>query len=164
MSARAYAVAVVATLLAAASLVLPQHGIVIPGKSFAGLRLGATPAQVEARWGGAHGRCQGCREPTWYFTYQAFAPQGVGVSFRHGRADAFFTLWSPPGWRTREGLAIGAPETEITALYGAMPRAECGTYSALVLRRGRVDTQFYVYRQKVWGFGLSLAGAPPCRS
>ena len=153
---------VIATLLTTVALAFPQHAVVVPGKSFAGLRLGATAAQVRAAWGSRFGRCRDCKRPTWYFTYGKFQPKGAGVSFEHGTVTAFFTTWSPAGWHTDRGLKLGDPEARITRLYGVLPRAECGTYSALVLRRGRTDTQFYVFKQEVWGFGLSSAGAPPC--
>jgi hypothetical protein len=153
---------VIAAALTALALALPQHAVVVPGKTFAGLRLGATGAQVQAAWGPRFGRCRNCAQPSWYFTYKSFAPQGAGVSFRSGAAAAFFTIWSPPGWHTNRGLTVGDPEARITRLYGVLPRAECGTYSALVIRRGGTDTQIYVYQQKVWGFGLSSAAAPPC--
>jgi hypothetical protein len=155
-------VPLLATALAAVVLTLPPHGVVVPGKTFAGLKLGATRAQVERVWGGRHGACADCARPTWYFTYKRFEPQGAGVSFRNGTADTLFTLWSPAGWHTNRGLAVGDPEARITQLYGVLPRTECGTYSALVLRRGRTDTQIYVRAQEVWGFGLSPAGAPLC--
>ena len=152
----------VATVLSALALALPQHGVVVPGKTFAGLRLGATGAQVRAAWGPRFGRCRGCARATWYFTYKTFEPEGAGVSFTAAAADSFFTIWGPVGWHTNRGLTVGDPEARITRVYGVLPRAECGTYSALVLRRGRTDTQIYVYKQAVWGFGLSPAGAPPC--
>jgi hypothetical protein len=152
----------VAAALVAVALGLPAKGVVVPGQSFAGVRLGATQAQVRAAWGTRFGRCRDCLQPTWYFTYKDFQPQGAGVSFLKGRASALFTIWSPPGWRTNRGLTVGDPEARVAALYGALPRTECGTYAALVLRRGRVDTQFYVYKGAVWGFGLTRAGAPPC--
>ena len=152
----------IAVVLAAAALTLPQQAVVAPGEAFGGLRLGATRAQVEAAWGGDHGRCQGCPRPTWYFTYRHFEPEGAGVAFGNGRAVAFFTIWSPGGWRTTKGLRVGDAEARIGRLYGTLPRTDCGRYSALVLRREGTDTQFYVYRGKVWGFGLSRAGAPPC--
>jgi hypothetical protein len=153
---------VIAAALTVLALALPQHAVVVPGKSFAGLRLGATAAQVRTAWGPRHGRCRDCAQKTWYFTYKNFEPQGAGVSFQNGNAASFFTIWSPPGWHTNRGLTVGDPEARITRLYGVLPRAECGTYSALVLRRGGTDTQFYLYQQEVWGFGLSSAGAPPC--
>jgi hypothetical protein len=153
---------VIAAALTALAFALPQHAVVVPGKTFAGLRLGATAAQVQAAWGPGFGRCRNCARPTWYFTYKRFTPQGVGVSFQRGAAATFFTIWSPPGWHTNRGLTVGDPEARITRLYGVLPRAECGTYSALVIRRGGTDTQIYSYQQRVWGFGLSSAGASPC--
>ncbi len=152
-----------AAALAAVVLGLPHNVVVVPGKSFGGLRLGATGAQVRAAWGPRFGRCRGCPRLTWYFTYKAFEPEGVGVSFRKGTTDAFFTVWGPPGWHTNRGLTVGDPEQRVTQLYGMLPRVECGTYAALVLRRGRTDTQIYVYQREVWGFGLSSAGAAACR-
>jgi hypothetical protein len=151
-----------ATVLLAFALALPPHATVVPGRSFAGLRIGATGPQVTAAWGARYGVCRGCPRPTWFFTYQRFAPQGAAVSFRAGAAESFYTLRAPSGWHTNRGLRIGDAEGSVTALYGVLPRAECGTYSALVLLRRRVETQFYVYAGKVWGFGLSSAGAPRC--
>jgi hypothetical protein len=151
-----------ATALVALALSLPQQAVVVPGKSFAGLRLGATGAQVTAAWGPRYGRCRACTHPTWYFTYKKFEPQGVGVSFRNGAVEAYFTIWGPSGWHTDRGLRVGDPAARITELYGALPRVECGTYVALVLRRGRTATQIYLYNDQVWGFGLSSAGAAAC--
>jgi hypothetical protein len=152
-----------AVALATLAIALPQHALVVPGTSFGGLRLGATRAQVEGTWGRRHGRCQDCAQPTWYFTYEPFEPRGAAVSFRGGLAVVFFTLWAPVGWHTDRGLAVGAPQARIAWLYGALPGTDCGTYSALVLRRHGTDTQLYVRNGKVWGFGLTPAGARPCR-
>lgn len=151
-----------ATALVALALSLPQQAVVVPGKSFAGLRLGATGAQVTAAWGPRYGRCRACTQPTWYFTYKKFEPQGVGVSFRNGAVEAYFTIWGPAGWHTDRGLRMGDPAARITELYGVLPRVECGTYVALVLRRGRTAMQIYLYNDRVWGFGLSSAGAAAC--
>jgi hypothetical protein len=151
-----------AAVLTAVLLGLPQNAVVVPGKSFAGLRLGAKGAQVRAAWGAGYGRCRGCPHRTWYFTYKRFEPQGAGVSFRNGAAEAYFTIWGPPGWRTDRGLKVGDSTSRATDLYGVLPRVECGTYVALVLRRGRTATQIYLYKDQVWGFGLSSAGAAAC--
>ncbi len=152
----------VAAALTVLALALPQHGVVVPGRSFAGLLLGATGTQVTAAWGERYGRCRDCGRPTWYFTYKRFEPEGAAVSFRSGAVDALFTLWAPPGWHTNRGLTVGEPAARATQLYPLARRVECGTYSALVLGRGRADTEIYLYRDEVWGFGLSRAGAPPC--
>ena len=152
----------IAAALVVLALGLPQKAVVVPGASLAGLKLGATQGQVRAAWGPRYGRCRDCPQPTWYFTYRDFQPQGAGVSFKNGHATALFTIWSPPGWHTNRGLTVGQAEAQVTALYGYLPRTECGTYAALVIRGSRVDTQIYVYKNEVWGFGISRAGSPPC--
>lgn len=150
-------------LALALALALPHGGVVRPGVSLGGVRLGATPAAVRSAWGGGFGRCRGCGRTTWYFTYRPYAPQGAGVEFRGGRAAALFTLWSPPGWRTREGLRIGDPSSRVGEVYGLVSRRECRGYYAFVLPQRGVLTAFYVVAEKVWGFGVGLASVPVCR-
>ena len=135
----------------------------MPGKRLGGLSLGATRADVRAAWGARHGVCRDCRLETWYFNFRKFEPQGVGVSFRKGRAVALFTMWGPPGWRTDRGLRIDDPEIRIAGLYGTLFRVECGTYSAVTFQPSRVVTSFYVVNERVWGFGLSRPGQSVCR-
>jgi hypothetical protein len=141
----------------------PAVGVVVPGQSLAGLRLGATEAQVRARWGSRHGRCRDCRAPTWYFNFRRFEPQGAGVTFRRGRAVAVFTLWSPPDWRTNRGLAIGDPEARVAGLYGPLLRTTCTNYSALTIPGRRSTTAVYIFDNQVWGFALLARGQPVCR-
>jgi hypothetical protein len=76
---------------------------------------------------------------------------------------ALFTVWSPAEWRTSRGLGIGDPEARIAGIYGPLLRVSCGAYSAFTLRRGRMQTAFYVVDEQVWGFSLSLATEPTCR-
>jgi len=148
---------------ASAAAAPPRAGVVEPGRSLGGLSLGATRAQVRSAWGSRFGVCRDCRTQTWYFNYRLGYPQGVGVSFRQGRAVALFTLWSPPGWRTSRGLQVGDPAARIPGLYGPLLRRSCGTYSVSTLRRGRTTTAFYVVDEDVWGFGLSRPGQRVCR-
>lgn len=148
-----------ALLAAPASAAAPRMGIVVPGRSFDGLALGAARADVRAAWGSRFGACRGCRDETWYFNFRRFEPEGVGVAFRHGRAVAFFTLWAPKGWRTSGGLRIGEP----VAARGTGVRVNCGTYYALTSRSRRAVTTIYVRDEKVWGFGLSRPSLPVCR-
>ena len=161
---RALLVASAALLFtASAAAAPPKSGVVVPGKSLGGLSLGATRAQVRGAWGSRFGVCRDCREPTWYFNYRRGEPQGVGVSFRRGRAVALFTLWSPTGWRTSRGLQVGDPAARIAGLYGPLLRVSCGTYAASTLRRGRTTTAIYVVDEQVWGFGLLASDEPVCR-
>jgi len=151
-------------LTASAAAAPPRKGVLSPGKSLGGLRLGATPAQVKAAWGSSYGRCRDCARPTWYFTYRRYKPRGAAVQFNRSRVEAIFTLWAPRGWRTTTGLKIGDDVTRITSLYGTLARTDCpGNYYALTLpTRGGVNA-FYVVNEKVFGFGLVNFTVPVCR-
>jgi hypothetical protein len=141
----------------------PRAGIVVPGKRLGGLALGATPGQVQGAWGKRYGRCRDCREPTWYFNFRRFEPQGAGASFRNGTAVALFTLWSPPDWRTNRGLAIGDPAARVAGIYGPLLRTTCTNYYALTIPSRRATTAIYVFDEQVWGFGLLARGQRVCR-
>jgi hypothetical protein len=149
-------------LAGAAGAAPPREGVLAPGTSLGGIRLGAPAAAVAKQWGRSFGICSGCPRKTWYYSYVPFQPQGTGVSFRHGRVEALFTLWSPPGWRTAKGLVLGDAVARVTSLYGALLRRDCPQYYALVLRGRGVVTEFYVVDERLWGFGLSRAPSP-CR-
>ena len=162
---RALFVAPLAVLVTAGAAVAapPRAGVLDPGVSLGGLRLGATQAQVKTTWGASFGRCRKCPSPTWYFNYRRYRPQGAAVQFQHGRVEAIFTLWAPPGWKTSTGLKIGDPSSKISQLYGPLSRTPCGQYAALVLpMRGGVNV-FYVSNGKLWGFGLLNFLVQPCR-
>ena len=141
----------------------PTAGEVVPGASLGGIRLGATKAQVERAWGRAYGICTNCPRETWYFNYFAFEPEGVGVELRGGRAAALFTLHSPAGWRTKQGLELGAGVAEVRGTYGALTRFDCDGYYALVIERARSRTAFYILRERLWAFGLSRPSVGVCR-
>jgi hypothetical protein len=154
---------VTATAALVLALALPQHGVLAPGRSLGGVRLGDTAAAVAKRWGPRFGTCRGCPEPTRYFTYKQFEPQGAGAVFRRGRAVALFTLWSPPGWRTTKGLVVGDGEARVTEVYGALQRTTCIGYDALTLRSRGTITAIYLTDEIVYGFGLLRAFEPVCR-
>jgi hypothetical protein len=151
----------VSLLAVALALALPQSGVLVPGRSLGGIRLGMTQPQVEKAWGTNYGRCRNCTRTTWYFNYAKFHAQGAAVRFRRGRVDAVWTLWKPDGWHVG-GLALGAPAPAVTNRYGALVIIPCGTYDARVMTRRDVTTAFYVYGGKLWGFGLSRSGGSPC--
>jgi hypothetical protein len=157
-----YPAPVLAVALAVA-LALPQHGVLVPGKSLGGVRLGAGEAQVRAAWGPRVGVCRGCTHRTLYFTYGKFDQVGVGAEFRAGRAVALFTLSLPTGWRTNRDVRLGDSTVAVNGAYGVLPRVECGHYYALVQRRGSVATAFYFKDDTLWAFGLLRASVPVCR-
>jgi hypothetical protein len=140
----------------------PRTGELVPGKSLGGVHLGMTRADVLAAWGKRHGVCRECERETWYFNYQAFHPQGTGVVFEQGRVVQAFTVWRPTGWKTPKGLFLGADGTDVARLYGSLDKRECVSYEALLLPGKRASSVFYVFRNKVWGFGLMRPDASPC--
>jgi hypothetical protein len=141
----------------------PDAGVLVPGRSLGGVRLGWSLGQVEAAWGRAYGRCRSCARETLYFNRYAFRPEGAGVELEHGRVVAVFTLWAPAAWRTAEGVRIGEPAARVAATYGATPRARCDGYAGLRIDGPAGQTLVYVARGEVWGFGLVGRSRPVCR-
>jgi hypothetical protein len=155
----------VALAFAIAASSVPQHGVLVPGKSLAGVALGDTPSAVRARLGDRYRVCGRCRERTWYYLGEPADgdPSGVGFSFRHGRVSAVFTLGAPPGWRTRGGLRVGDDVTRVRALYGDVALTVCIGYRALSMRRADAVTSIYATGESVYGFALTRPGEPVCR-
>ena len=142
---------------------IPRRGVLVPGESLAGVRLGDTAASVEARLGTRFRVCRSCSERTWYYAQPAGEPLGLGVSFRRGLVGAVFTLGAPAGWRTSEGLALGDAVARVHELYGAVSWRECVGYVALTMRRGGVVTSIYTTGESVYGFALTRTGETVCR-
>jgi hypothetical protein len=151
-------------LAAAATAAPPRKGIFAPGRSLGGLRLGMTPAQVRAAWGSSFGRCHGCPQPTWYYTYRRYHPHGAAVEFRRGRVDAVFTLWAPANWKTTKGLYIGDNVDRVPGLYGQLAQTNCpGNYYALTIPTPGGVNALYVVNEKIFGFALLSFRAAVCR-
>ena len=155
------ALALAAAVAATGSL--PHNGLLLPGRSLAGVRLGETAADVRARLGTFYGTCDGCTQQTWYFTYRQFTHPGLAVELQRGRVSAVYTVWQPRGWRTPAGLQLGAVEGQVTKLASPVTPLQCPAYTALVHDAHGVRTVYYILDARLWGFGLMHAGASPCR-
>jgi hypothetical protein len=159
----------VVTLLAALALAtpaaagLPSAGMLVPGRSLGGIRLGETPHAVRAVLGRRFGVCTDCGRTTWYFTYKPSEPQGLAVEFVHRRVSAAYTLWQPPGWRATNGLRLGATPLQVHRRAGRLHTITCSGYDALVADRAGSRTAYFLYQGSLWGFGLFLANWSPCR-
>src|SRR5947208_9891729 len=139
-----------------------QRGEFVPGASLGGVRLGMTKQQVLDAWGKDHGVCVECPRETWYYNYKPFTPQGVGVAFERDRVAHVFTVWRPAGWKTPQGLVLGAPVSDVSRHFGSLDRRECTFHYALLKPSKRAQSVFYVFRDRVWGFGLIKPNASPC--
>jgi hypothetical protein len=141
---------------------LPRHGVLVPGRSLGGVRLGETAARVAAELG-AHGVCRGCARTTWYFTYRPFDEHGLGIELTRGRVSAVYTLWRPAGWHGPHGIALGGYDAQVTAQAGPLVPVACAGYRALVSDTKGGDTAYYLVDGRLWAFGLFRPGASPCR-
>ncbi|MBV8257224.1 MAG: hypothetical protein JO073_05340 [Actinobacteria bacterium] len=156
--------AVAALLLAApAAAALPRAGVLLPGRSLGGIRLGEPAAAVTSALGTFHGICRGCATTTWYFTYKPFHRQGLAVELTRGRVSAVYTLWQPLAWHAAKGLQLGAYEAQVTQVAGTLPIFSCPGYTVLVLDTRLSRTAYYIDDGRLWGFGLLQRGEDPCR-
>jgi hypothetical protein len=160
--AGALAGAVLLALSTPAGGTATERGLFLPGESLGGVRVGMTRDDVKKVWGRRFGLCRSCRRTTWYFNYRPFAPQGTGVVLERGRVSYVFTLWQPEGWRTPDGLELGAPAADVVRVYGPLDRRNCGDYYALLEPGVATQTAYYIFRNRVWGFGLMASEASPC--
>jgi hypothetical protein len=140
----------------------PLHGVVVEGRAFGGLPLGLTEAQVRARWGRSYGVCDNCRAQTWYYTYSKFHPRAIGVQFRDGRVEAYFTVGAPP-WRTKRGLAVTQSSDHVGKLYGDVPTVECTGYTVKEVVSRKALLVVYLDGIEVYGLGLATRSASLCR-
>jgi hypothetical protein len=142
---------------------LPTPGALLAGRSLGGVHLGEQASAVRAALGPSYGVCKGCATTTWYFTYHRFDRRGLAVELTGGRVSALYTLWRPAGWTASRGLKLGAVEAQITALAGATIPIVCSGYDARIVDDAHARTVYYVFRGKLWGFGLLQPRADPCR-
>jgi hypothetical protein len=164
------AVGLVATTVAAALLLaataaagLPKAGVLVPGQSLGGIRLGESPRAVRAELGTFYGTCRGCSRRTWYFTYSPFDKQGLAVEFTGGQVSGLYTLWRPAGWHAPHKLRFGSSALAVHRLTGASRTVVCRGYEALVRNTAQASTAYYLLSGRLWGFGLFRRDASPCR-
>lgn len=156
--------AVIALALAAsAAATLPRAGVLVPGRSLGGVRLGEPPRAVRAALGTFYGTCRGCPRRTWYFTYGPFDKHGLAVEFTRGRVSGIYTLWRPAGWHAPHKLGFGTSVLAVHRLTRASRTIACGDYDSLVRDSADVRTAYYVVEGRLWGFGLFGRGTSPCR-
>jgi hypothetical protein len=152
------------------SVTLPLRGVLVPGKSLAGVRLGDTLKFVKSRWGTSYRLCGTCNDAasgrkTWFYTYLTNAQSlGAAVTFsKQGKVVAVFTLGSPAGWRTREGLLLGEQIDRVHDLYGRLNWKVCIGYGALSMRGPGIVTSIYTNGEAVYGFALTAPREPVCQ-
>jgi hypothetical protein len=148
---------------------LPTAGVLTPGVSLAGIQIGYSQAQVIKHWGHAYricprNVCKG-KDTVWYYVYTGSEPLGAAVRFNPiGRVNAVFTLGSPAGWRTSQGLLIGQGVSDAQRLYGSnLSWSVCIGYGAMSMRTGKAVTSIYTSGESIYGFAITSPGTPICQ-
>jgi len=143
---------------------LPAHGVLAPGISLAGVHIGDTTAKVKSVWGKNYKLCPDCKGTYWYYIYKTGEPLGAAVKFdKAGKVVAAFTLGSPTGWRTKEGLGMGEQIDKVTRLYGQVGWHVCLGYGAMSMRNGTTVTSIYTTGEAVYGFAITAPSEPICQ-
>jgi hypothetical protein len=140
--------------------------VLAPGKSLGGLRLGMTMDQVERLWGSQYKLCpkSDCKNETvWYYIYARGEPLGAAVRFRNEKVSAVFTLGSPTGWHTSEGLGVGEQIDRVNTLYGNLAWHVCIGYGAMSMRTGNTVTSIYTTGVVVYGFAITAPTESICQ-
>ncbi|HEY4348894.1 MAG TPA: hypothetical protein VGM80_15025 [Gaiellaceae bacterium] len=144
--------------------VLPHKGVLVSGRSLAGVKLGDSMAKVRALWGAHFTRCP-YSPVMWCYLYPPpNDPVGAGVQFAGGKVVAVFTLGSPTGWRTDNGLRVGETlDAEFATGTGDGSRwLSCSGYSAKATRTGTSVTSILTQGASVYGFALTRPSVSPC--
>jgi hypothetical protein len=141
---------------------LPSKGVLVAGRSLAGVQLGDSTSAVRARWGRKFTVCDVCRETTWFFLPPAKEGSGAGVRFREGRVTAVFTLGSPRGWRTSDGLRVGQLLERFNDPSDPGEWQYCGAYGAKSTSSANAVTSILTIGQSIYGFALTRPTESPC--
>jgi hypothetical protein len=139
---------------------LPRRGLLVAGRSLAGVRLGDSAGTVRALWGKNFTVCRDCKPTTWFYLYPSGDPVGAGVKFRNGRVTAVFTLGMTKGWRTEEGLRVGDLIDSSSSPVGRWRL--CSGYGAQSIRSGSAVTSILTNGPIVYGFSLTRPWEPVC--
>ena len=142
---------------------LPARGVLAPGKSLGGVRLGDTQAAVQRAAGGRlHGSARVCALPTWLYTYR-----GGGAAGRRGLVPE--RAASRPSSRSAcraagarpEGLALGDPRRRGARASTAPCPGAAASATARSASAGRASSRsIYTYGESVYGFALTRPSEP----
>jgi len=139
--------------------IFPVDGVLIPGESLGGIRLGDSGGKVLARWGRDFTMLPG-RPMTWLYMSPTGDPYGAGVSFSDGKVIAIFTLGQIKGWHRNDGLRTGQLFEKFNDQSGTA--TACVGYGALSTRKGNVVTSILTNGQSIYGFALTRPRVPVC--
>lgn len=140
--------------------IFPVNGVLVPGKSLGGIRLGDSGGRVLARWGRDFTMLPN-KPMTWLYMSPTGDPYGAGVSFRDGKVIAIFTLGGIRGWHRSDGLRVGQIFSKFNDPNGTT--VACDGYGAISSPGRNAVTSILTQGQSVYGFALTRPSEPVCR-
>ncbi len=160
------ALATVSALHAKPAGVLPRRGVLVDGRSLAGVSLGDTMAKVRALWGHHFTRCEGCKPAEWFYFLPSGDPAGAGVQFsqRPGRRGRLHPRQPGRPRRPTTGLRVGAILANPLPGRGDGSRWQiCTGFAARSSEpaHGAV-TSILTQGAAVYGFALTRPSISPC--
>lgn len=141
----------------------PTEGVIIPGVSFAGVQLGDSPQRVRTVWGNNFKICKYCTDATWLYMYKGEEPLGAAVRFQNNRVAAVFSLGSPAGWKTKQGLYMGDSIQSVYDYYPNTGTTRCIGFDAVTARTGDSITAFYSAAGVIYGFAMVVPSMTVCQ-
>jgi hypothetical protein len=141
--------------------IFPVNGILVPGKSLGGVRLGDPAAKVQMLWGRDY-TVLSDRPTTWLYMSPTGDPFGAAVSFRHRVVTAVFTIGGTGGWHTSNGLRVGQTLASFNDPSPSSTSTACIGYGAVSTRSGSAVTSILTNGQAVYGFALTRPFEPVC--
>jgi hypothetical protein len=142
---------------------LPTRGVVIPGVSFAGVKIGDSMQRVRTLWGNNFESCKYCNDPTWLYEYRGAEPLGAAVRFQKGKVVAVFSLGSPAGWKTDKGLYMGDPIANVYQYFPNTGTTRCIGFDAITVKTGKYVTAFYSAAGVIYGFAIVIPTMTVCQ-
>lgn len=142
---------------------LPPRGVIVPGAVFAGVHLGDTQQKVQAVWGHHYDVCGHCKDRTWLYEYRGPEPLGAAVRFQRNRVVAVFSLGSPVGWKTTNGLNMGDPISSVYSQYPSVGTTRCIGFDAITTKIGTSVMAFYSAAGVIYGFAMVVPKMTVCQ-
>jgi hypothetical protein len=140
---------------------LPKKGVLVPGRSLAGVKLGDSAETVRRLWGQRFVVCRTCEPMTWFYLYSTGDPVGAGVTFRRGEVTAVFTLGMTLGWRSAGGVRVGQL-LDTNGPDGSGRWSSCTGFGVRSHPTGRAVTSILTLGPAVYGFSLTRPSEPVC--
>jgi len=140
--------------------IFPVNGVLVPGESLGGIRLGDSGGKVMQLWGRDYTMISG-QPMTWIYMSPTGDPYGAAVSFREGKVTAIYTLGGITGWRRSDGLRVGQLFSTFNDPQGRA--TACDGYGALSSHGPDAVTSILMQGQSVYGFALTRPTEPICR-